>query len=171
MRTSRTMSSSVTGLRSSGSMTRSRARRMSSRAGATAASLATRVLLTSGKDTGVTWLGLVRRNLLRRRVRALLTAAGVALGVALIVALLSISAGAKRTAADLIHVGRADFGLFQSGVSDATRSLLPVRLEREVARDPGVAQTARIFLLVTTVNGRASTLVFGFSRDEFPARR
>src|SRR5919204_289248 len=35
----------------------------------------------------MTWLGLVWRNLLRRRVRTALTAAGVALGVALIVAL------------------------------------------------------------------------------------
>jgi putative ABC transport system permease protein len=119
----------------------------------------------------VTWQGLVWKNLLRRPVRTLLTAAGVALGVGLIVALLSISAGTKRTASDLIHLGRADFGLFQSGVSDATRSLLPDRLQRDVARDPGVAQTARVFLLVTTVNKQASALVFGLAPDQFPAQR
>jgi len=119
----------------------------------------------------VTWLGLVWKNLLRRPVRTLLTAAGVALGVGLIVALLSISAGAERTAGDLIHVGRSDFGVFQSGVSDATRSLLPVALERRIAQQPGVAQTARIFLLVTTVQGRDSSLVFGLAPDEFPYRR
>ena len=83
----------------------------------------------------MTWLGLVRKNLLRRPVRTLLTSAGVALGVGLIVALLSIAAGTRRTAGDLIHFGRADFGLFQSGVSDATRSLLPVSLEARVQRD------------------------------------
>jgi putative ABC transport system permease protein len=119
----------------------------------------------------MTWPGLVWKNLLRRPVRTLLTAAGVALGVGLIVALLSIAAGARQTAGDLIHVGRSDFGLFQSGVSDATRSLLPVELERRVARDPGVAKTARIFLLVTTVNGKESSLVFGLAPDEFPAQR
>jgi putative ABC transport system permease protein len=119
----------------------------------------------------VTWAGLVLRNLLRRPVRTLLTAAGVALGVGLIVALLSISAGTKRTAGDLIHLGRSDFGLFQSGVSDATRSLLPLRLEHEVAGQPGVKQTAGIFLLVTTVNGRDSSLVFGLAPDEFPSQR
>jgi putative ABC transport system permease protein len=119
----------------------------------------------------VSWIGLVRKNLLRRPVRTLLTSAGVALGVGLIVALLSISAGVERTAADLIHLGRADFGLFQSGVSDATRSLLPQGLEAKVRRDPGVAETARIFLLVTTVNGRQSSLVFGLAPDEFPAKR
>ena len=86
----------------------------------------------------MTWIGLVRKNLMRRPMRTLLTSAGVAIGVGLIVALLSISAGAEQTAGDLIHIGRADFGLFQSGVSDATRSLLPVGLEQRVARDPGV---------------------------------
>jgi len=119
----------------------------------------------------MTWFGLVWKNLLRRPVRTLLTSAGVALGVGLIVALLSISAGAKRTAGDLIHLGRADFGLFQSGVSDATRSLLPVRLEREIGADLGVAQTARIFLLVTKVQGQDSSLVFGLAANEFPYRR
>lgn len=113
----------------------------------------------------------MRKNLLRRPVRTLLTSAGVALGVGLIVALLSISAGVERTASDLIHLGRADFGLFQSGVSDATRSLLPQALEAKVRRDPGVADTARIFLFVTTVNGRQSSLVFGLAADEFPSRR
>ena len=83
------------------------------------------------RDPLVTWFGLVGKNLLRRPVRTLLTAAGVAIGVGLIVALLSIAAGTKKTAGDLIHIGRADFGLFQSGVSDATKSLLPVALERE----------------------------------------
>jgi putative ABC transport system permease protein len=119
----------------------------------------------------VTWFGLVRKNLLRRPMRTLLTSSGVAIGVGLIVALLSISAGVERTAGDLIHLGRADFGLFQSGVSDATRSLLPVGLEQKVAGDPGVASTARIFLLVTTVQGRQSSLVFGLAPDEFPAQR
>lgn len=119
----------------------------------------------------MSWFGLVWKNLLRRPVRTLLTAAGVALGVGLIVALLSISAGTTRTASDLIHLGRADFGLFQSGVSDATSSLLPVTLEREIRKDPGVAQTARIFLLVTTVQGHESSLVFGLAPNEFPAQR
>ena len=73
----------------------------------------------------MTWLGLVRKNLLRRPARTLLTAAGVSLGVALIVALLSITQGVHRTAGDLIHIGRADFGVFQSDVSDLTRSYLP----------------------------------------------
>ncbi len=119
----------------------------------------------------MTWIGLVRKNLMRRPMRTLLTAAGVAIGVGLIVALLSISEGAKRTAGDLIHIGRSDFGLFQSGVSDATRSLLPVSLEKRIDADPGVAESAGVFLLVTKVQGMDSSLVFGLAPNEFPLQR
>ena len=73
----------------------------------------------------MTWPGLVLKNLLRRKVRTALTVAGVAIGVGLIVALLSITAGVKKTANQLIHVGRSDFGLFQQGAADLTRSVLP----------------------------------------------
>lgn len=106
------------------------------------------------------------RNLLRRPVRTLLTAAGVSLGVGLIVALLSMSSGTNRTAGQLVHIGRADFGLFQNGVADATKSLLPVSLERRVAAAPGVADTAGIFLLVEKPG-----LVVGLDPSQFTWRR
>src|SRR5437764_10265941 len=119
----------------------------------------------------MTWVGLVWRNLMRRAVRTGLTSAGVAIGVGLIVALLSIAAGVKRTAGDLIHVGRADFGVFQQGAADLTRSLLPERLAAKIEADPGVASVARIFLRVSRVEGRSSFLVFGLAAGEFPLRR
>jgi putative ABC transport system permease protein len=119
----------------------------------------------------VTWAGLVVRNLLRRKVRTGLTVAGVAIGVGLIVALLSITNGVKRTAGELIHVGRSDFGLFQSGASDLTRSLLPEELGRGVSRTKGVSQVARVFLLVGAVEHSDSSLLFGYVPGEFPERR
>jgi len=114
----------------------------------------------------MTWAGLVVRNLLRRPVRTALTAAGVAIGVGLIVALLSITNGARRTAGELIHFGRADFGLFQAGTSDLTQSLLPESLAGSIDREPGVASTARIFLLNTD-----KLLVLGYVPGEFPNLR
>ncbi|HUY71969.1 MAG TPA: hypothetical protein VMV08_06985, partial [Gaiellaceae bacterium] len=73
----------------------------------------------------MTWASLIWKNLLRRPARTIFTAVGVGLGVGLIVALLAITNGVYRTANDLTHVGRADFGLYQANVSDFTRSLLP----------------------------------------------
>jgi len=113
-------------------------------------------------------LTLVARNLLRRPARTLLTAAGVALGVGLIVALLSISTGVQRTADQLIHIGHADFGVFQSDVSDFSRSLLPESLASAVARQPGVARVARLKLVASSNNG---FFVFGLDPHEFVWRR
>jgi putative ABC transport system permease protein len=71
----------------------------------------------------------------------------------------------QRTANDLIHVGHADFGLFQSDVSDFSRSLLPESLAPKVADEPGVAAVARLKLVAST--GSNSFFVFGLDPDEF----
>jgi putative ABC transport system permease protein len=119
----------------------------------------------------MTWPGLVWRNLMRRSARTALTSAGVAIGVALIVALLSIAAGVRRTASDLIHVGRSDFGVFQEGASDLTRSLLPESLDGKLRSTPGISDVAAIFLRVSHVERQDAFLVFGLRRDEFAYRR
>jgi putative ABC transport system permease protein len=119
----------------------------------------------------MTWIGFVWRNLMRRSIRTGLTAAGVAIGVGLIVALLSIAAGVRKTAGDLIHVGRADFGLFQQGASDLTRSLLPESFDERLRTTPGVSDVSAVFLRVSRVEGRDSFLVFGLKPDEFAYRR
>jgi putative ABC transport system permease protein len=114
----------------------------------------------------VTWAALVWRNLLRRPARTALTATGVGLGVALIVALLAITSGVHKTAQDLIHVGRSDFGIFQGEVSDLTRSLLPESIGAAIERRPGVADVSKIKLLVD--HGR---VVFGLDPHEFAYKR
>ncbi len=119
----------------------------------------------------MTWAGFVWRNLWRRPARTALTAAGVAIGVGLIVALLSIAAGVRNTASDLIHIGRADFGVFQESASDLTRSVLPESVGERMAEVEGVEDAAPIYLRVSDVGGRESTLVFGQEPDGFPSRR
>ena len=114
----------------------------------------------------MTWATLIWKNLLRRPARTAFTAIGVGLGFGLIVALLAITNGVHRTAADLMHVGRADCGLYQAEVPDFTRSLLPESLAAKVARDPGVAAVSKVKLLVV-----GGTLVFGLDPKEFAYRR
>jgi putative ABC transport system permease protein len=77
----------------------------------------------------------------------------------------------RRTAADLIHVGRADFGVFQQGASDLTRSLLPASLERGLRKTPGVTSVAPIFLRVSHVQNRDAFLLFGLRPGDFAYRR
>jgi putative ABC transport system permease protein len=114
----------------------------------------------------VSWPALIWKNLLRRPARTIFTAVGVGLGVGLIVALLAITNGVHRTADDLTHVGRADFGLYQADVTDFTRSLLPESMAAKVASDRGVLAVAKVKLLVV-----GGLLVFGFDPKEFAYRR
>ncbi|HEY5159433.1 MAG TPA: ABC transporter permease [Gaiellaceae bacterium] len=119
----------------------------------------------------MTWAKLIWKNLLRRPMRTAFTAAGVSIGVGLIVALLSITAGVRNTANQLIHLGRADFGLFQSGTTDLTKSILPQSLESRVKDQPGVRQVAGIELYVTKVDGQDSFVILGMRPGEFPWQR
>ncbi len=104
-------------------------------------------------------------NLWRRPGRTAFTALGIALGVATIVALLSLGEGLKKTAGGLVHLGDADFAVFQHGVEDPTASFLPDRLVARVERVPGVARAAPILMLVEKIPSQPSSIVFGTPPD------
>jgi putative ABC transport system permease protein len=116
-------------------------------------------------------IGLVAANLRRRAARTLLTAAGVAVGVAAVVALLALSAGLSDTAAQFVHLGRADLGLFQRDAGDPTSSVLPLPLLGRVRAQPVVAQATPIQLLVGVVHGAPGAVVLGLDPSGFAARQ
>jgi len=114
---------------------------------------------------------LVRVNLQRRPGRSLLSAFGVALGVTTVVALLALTNGLNRSAASLAHLGRADFGVFQAGVSDLTASSLPNGVAGRVATLPGVVAVTPIEILSGDLAREPQTLVFGAEPTSFLAKR
>src|SRR4051794_21274652 len=116
-------------------------------------------------------LGLVFTNLARRKARAAATAAGIALGVATIVALLSVGSGLKRTAGQLVHLGQADLGIFQSGVADPTASVLPTSLAQRLERRPDVAEATPLLLIIEGVRQDPAAVVFGADPEGFFRRR
>ena len=114
---------------------------------------------------------LILANLRRRMTRTALTAAGIAVGVAAIVALLALSSGLNRTAGQLIHLGRADVGLFQRDAGDPTTSVLPLSLVARLRTKPYVAAATPIQLAVGVVPRAPSAIVFGIDPGSFVARR
>jgi putative ABC transport system permease protein len=116
-------------------------------------------------------LRLVVTNLTRRKGRTIATAIGIALGVATIVALLSIGAGLKRTAAGFVHLGQADFGLFQAGVEDPTASVVPITLAAKLEKRPDIARATPLLLVVEGVKHDPAAVVFGAEPDGFFAQR
>jgi putative ABC transport system permease protein len=115
--------------------------------------------------------GLIGANLGRSRARTLLTATGIAVGIGTIVALLSLTTGFKRSASGLIHLGRADLGLFQKSVSDPTQSALPESMIPRIRRSPGVATATPLELVVEAVKSDPAAIVFGADRGGFVSQR
>jgi putative ABC transport system permease protein len=116
-------------------------------------------------------LGLVATNVTRRYGRTIATAVGIALGVATIVALLSTGAGLKRTAGELVHLGQADLGVFQKGVSDPTASLLPEGLADRLERRPDIDAATPLLLLIEAVREDPAAVAFGADPEAFFAKR
>jgi putative ABC transport system permease protein len=115
-------------------------------------------------------LGLIGANLLRRRARTVLTSAGISVGVAAIVALLALSTGLNRTAGQLVHLGRADLGLFQRQAADPTSSVLPLSLLSRLREQPYVRDATPIQLVVGAVPGAPGAIVLGMDPNGFVAR-
>src|ERR1700726_2388956 len=104
---------------------------------------------------------LVAANLRRRAGRTFLTAAGIAVGVAAVVALLALSAGLNNTAAQFVHLGRADLGLFQRDAGDPTSSVLPLSVLTRVKRQPEIAQATPIQLVVGALADAPGAILLG----------
>ena len=115
-------------------------------------------------------LDLIAANVRRRMMRTSITAAGIAFGVAAVVALLALSAGLNQTAAQLVHLGRADLGLFQREAADPTSSVLPLSLLGRVRSQPEVREATPIQLVVGDVPRAPGAIVLGVDRNGFVAR-
>ncbi|HVW47000.1 MAG TPA: ABC transporter permease [Solirubrobacterales bacterium] len=114
---------------------------------------------------------LIGTNMLRHKARTLATAAGIGLGVGTIVALLSVGAGLSNAADQLVHLGRADLGIFQSGVEDPTASLLPVSLARRLEARPDVARATPMLLVVGEIEASPAAIAFGVDPRGFVDKR
>lgn len=112
-------------------------------------------------------IAIIISNLFRRRARTLLTALGVGVGVAMMVGLLSLSQGIKDSAAELIHLGGSDLGLFQAGASDPTASVLPESLAERLKRSPEITAATPVLLLVEAVKQQPSAVLFGVQPGSF----
>ena len=116
-------------------------------------------------------LAMIAVNLVQRWGRTALTGLGVAVGVTTVVAMLALTGGLSRSAGDLAKLGRADFGVFQSGLADLTASSLPVSIMPRVQAVPGVAAAAALQILPHALAADSSTLVFGAQANSFLAGR
>jgi putative ABC transport system permease protein len=116
-------------------------------------------------------ISLIAANVRRRKARTFLTAAGIAVGVGAVVALLALSAGLNNTAAEFVHLGRADLGLFQRDAGDPTSSVLPLSLLGRLERQPAIAEATAIQLVIGAVPNQPQAIVLGLDPNGFAYRQ
>ena len=116
-------------------------------------------------------IGLIGANLRRRKARTVLTALGISVGVGAVVALLALSAGLNNTAAEFVHLGRADLGLFQRDAGDPLSSVLPLSLLNRLEHQGEVASATPIQLAIGAVPGQPQAIVLGVDPNGFAARQ
>ncbi len=116
-------------------------------------------------------LSLMAKNLLRRKVRTLLTAAGIAIGVAMIVGLGAVAEGMRTGYAAMFSGSGADLVLMQGGAYDVTLSAVDEEIIAQVAALPEVSTATGIIVGNMTAPGLPQFYTFGYDPAGFAIRR
>jgi putative ABC transport system permease protein len=114
----------------------------------------------------MSFLGLVLKNLLRQRVRAALTLAGISIGITTVVALGVITGGFKTTVAELLLFGDSDLMVAQEGSSDLTFSTVSEDDWRRVDAYPGVGRTIPALFNITRVGSNPYFYMLGLRAED-----
>ncbi len=112
---------------------------------------------------------MVLRNLWRRKVRTLLTVAGIAIVIAVVVALLVVADGIAGQLNDMMSGSGAEITVMQAEVADMQFSILDEEVGRELSLIPQVQWVSGLLLQITPVEKKQFFLLMGLdtSSDAF----
>jgi hypothetical protein len=113
---------------------------------------------------------MIWRNLLRRRVRTLLTVLGISVGLGLIVALVAIADGFVESFGSMASRSGSDLTVMQADVADMSFSVLDEDVGRKIAAIPGVSQVAGTIFTAVPMPGTPYFLVFGYDPQQYAFR-
>jgi putative ABC transport system permease protein len=100
----------------------------------------------------MTFLGLLVHNVLRRRLRAVVTGLAVAIGVTAVVTLSVLTYSLRQTAVSIFKTGKSDFTVSQRGVADILSSSLDRQDIDALRATPGVQSAIGTFVATGKVD-------------------
>ncbi len=107
------------------------------------------------------------KNLLRRKIRTLLTVLGISIGVAAIVALSALAAGLETGYNAMLTGSKADLILSQPDTFDISYSSIDESVGAELLAAPEVAEVSGMIQGFTQTEGEPIFFVFGYPQDSF----
>jgi putative ABC transport system permease protein len=114
---------------------------------------------------------MIFKNLLRRKVRTLLTVLGISIGVAAIISLGALSKGLTAGYNSMLSGSKADFILSQSNNLDVSMSSLDESIGTELADFPEVKEVSPLLEGFVQAEGAPYFFVFGYPTDSFVLKR
>jgi putative ABC transport system permease protein len=117
----------------------------------------------------MTFASLVLRNLLRQRLRTLLTVIGISVGITTVVALGVVTEGMRQTSGAIIRSGGADFMVAQNGAADFSFSTVPQSQARRIAGRPDVSAAIGVLYNITSVGSNPFFAEIGVQPAELRA--
>jgi len=107
------------------------------------------------------------KNLLRRKIRTLLTVLGISIGVAAIVALSALAAGLETGYNAMLTGSKADLILSQPDTFDISYSSIDESVGAALLAAPEVAEVSGMIQGFTQTEGEPIFFVFGYPKDSF----
>ncbi|MGB2911756.1 MAG: ABC transporter permease [Anaerolineales bacterium] len=107
------------------------------------------------------------KNLLRRKIRTLLTVLGISIGVAAIVALSALASGLETGYNAMLTGSKADLILSQPNTLDISYSSIDESVGAELLAAPEVAEVSGMIQGFTQTEGEPIFFVFGYPNDSF----
>ena len=115
----------------------------------------------------MTFIGLIVRNWLVRKLRLAFAALAVGIGVMTVVTFSVVNHSLRSSAIGLMQTGRADFTIAQKGVSDILNSNLDEADLAQLRQEPHVAGITGVLIGTTRVNAsNPQFLVIGIQPDQ-----
>ena len=113
---------------------------------------------------------MIWRNLFRRKVRSLLTIAGVAIGIAAVVSLVAMGDGFYSQMNSMLSKGGADLAVRQDKAADMTMSALDESVGQGMAAIPGVEEVSGLVMGFASAPDSPYLLVYGYDPQEYAIR-
>ena len=114
---------------------------------------------------------MIYKNLMRRKIRTILTMAGIAIGVAAIVSLSALADGFQMGYTALLRGSKADLVISQPDSFDLSMSSIDESLQLELAVMPEVEQISGMIQGYSEAEGQPYFFVFGYPEGSFVLER
>ena len=111
------------------------------------------------------------KNLLRRKIRTLLTVLGIAIGVAAIIGLGALANGLKAGYGSMIKGSKADLVLSQPNAMDISYSTVEEELGKKLVEAPEVWEVSAMLQGFTEAENQPFFFVFGYPTNSFILKR